>query len=1163
MFSAKGVRAAGFSVVMLAVFLGISPLGGVEAMAQSSTYHWQAAATGGNTADDPNDPNTWWNLPANWTEGAVPGYADSAVLNPTTPGRVYAQDANVASCIVDGPSADATLNVTGGSFYVNEFKLGGQDYGQAQQTDGKVYLGKALYLGVEGSGSGTYTLSGGSLILTGGTSYKTPDYEYVGYQGTGEFIQNGGTNSISSYGALNLGYSAGSTGVYRLSGGQLITNVNGSVVGHAVGYSGAGYFIQTGGTFITRTGQNLNIGYATGSTGSYLFSGGSFYGYGGLTVNPTGTFRQTGGTFGGGIGFNTGSSGAGAAYLEDGVFDGGVSGSGWMHQTGGLARIGGGGSFTGNWDLCSGTLSSSFFSFTDSYKVKGKITQSGGNYTVDTTNLITKWVQIDPNGSYNLSGGTLAVTGQWDFEDGSAPSLRLQGGSFVQSGGVCWIRNPQITSSLYGMVGGLYVSPGSYFELSGGRLVADCYEKIGYGTYSGTARFLQTGGVNLTQVIRLGYYNEGSYELQGGSINAPSIDLGLGPAGWLTQTGGKITGGIGISNGKYSMSGGIAELDRLGMYSANGRAMELSGGSLSSRLGEFVGGGGTCTMAQSGGINSTTYLELGNYGRYELSGGSLRIDGGLNIRPGGALDLAGSALTVNVAGNSLVNIPRGVANAGAATLNIGANSLLILPAGSDPNGPFKQVNNAGLTHIAGSTLTVPAGAGFAGWGEIDDFVFCGSSVTITARENGWIDLNRGITIHGLCSVDLGAGVLKIPDGYSEISGKITSHYTVIGGSSGILDQYGGSFISLARPTNRWPGPYGDFQYGALKIGAGAGSTGTYRLNSGVLLSGEKATEPNVWTNHLGFIVGEQGSGSLIQSGGTHIANSGLYLGRSAGGSGTYRMTGGSADISSLYIGDEPNGNSFGRLELLSPEAKFVVRGVFKLGRGASIAAASGATLQMTGGSCRWQNVSTNPSALDGLGNMGVVFQAQGGTAATFEVAGRDLGATPAGFGNNFALAGLTLGGPDGAGRLRLVDGNDNQPDCIDAEALYVDTLVLNQGAVLDCNGLNLYYRNGGEVKQFFRGDCDLDGQVGLTDLGALAANWEDTGACWADGDFSGDGVVQLLDLGMLALSWEMHTPTPSPAPVPEPATLALLAGGGLALLKRGRSTAMRRRGPIP
>ncbi len=69
---------------------------------------------------------------------------------------------------------------------------------------------------------------------------------------------------------------------------------------------------------------------------------------------------------------------------------------------------------------------------------------------------------------------------------------------------------------------------------------------------------------------------------------------------------------------------------------------------------------------------------------------------------------------------------------------------------------------------------------------------------------------------------------------------------------------------------------------------------------------------------------------------------------------------------------------------------------------------------------------------------------------------------------------------------------------------------------VDLNGLDLYYRNGGDPKQLYCGDC---GSVGDGDFSVLPGPW---------GAGSGGGTVMT-----------------------EPGTLAMLALGGLAaLLKR-------------
>jgi hypothetical protein len=77
------------------------------------------------------------------------------------------------------------------------------------------------------------------------------------------------------------------------------------------------------------------------------------------------------------------------------------------------------------------------------------------------------------------------------------------------------------------------------------------------------------------------------------------------------------------------------------------------------------------------------------------------------------------------------------------------------------------------------------------------------------------------------------------------------------------------------------------------------------------------------------------------------------------------------------------------------------------------------------------------------------------------------------------------------------------------------------------------------------GDTNLDGQVAIGDLVALAQHWGKQGG-WADGDFDGDGLVRIGDLVALAQHWQYGT---AASAVPEPASLAaMLAGAGLMAL---------------
>jgi hypothetical protein len=57
------------------------------------------------------------------------------------------------------------------------------------------------------------------------------------------------------------------------------------------------------------------------------------------------------------------------------------------------------------------------------------------------------------------------------------------------------------------------------------------------------------------------------------------------------------------------------------------------------------------------------------------------------------------------------------------------------------------------------------------------------------------------------------------------------------------------------------------------------------------------------------------------------------------------------------------------------------------------------------------------------------------------------------------------------------------------------------------------------IRPTLAGDSDLDGDVDVADLGALATRWQ-TNHYWLGGDFNYDGVVNVGDLGLLATKWQ-------------------------------------------
>ena len=168
--------------------------------------------------------------------------------------------------------------------------------------------------------------------------------------------------------------------------------------------------------------------------------------------------------------------------------------------------------------------------------------------------------------------------------------------------------------------------------------------------------------------------------------------------------------------------------------------------------------------------------------------GLLEVNGDL-ATAGGTLNCGGGSATIVAGSNSIVDLTGSIVNTASTSLVVGPESLLIVAPGFNPATAFQSYSNLGLTHTLGTTLTVPAGSGFGGYGTITDPVVCQG--TITATPSGAINLTDGLQISGTGQVNLGLGTLTFSDSTSGISGGLLSLSGLTQGSGSAAFNFSG------------------------------------------------------------------------------------------------------------------------------------------------------------------------------------------------------------------------------------------------------------------------------------------------------------------------------------------------------------------------------------
>ncbi|MEA2709653.1 MAG: hypothetical protein QOF78_2254 [Phycisphaerales bacterium] len=442
-----------------------------------------------------------------------------------------------------------------------------------------------------------------------------------------------------------------------------------------IGRFGKGVYAQPH-SYTTSIGA-LYLGYAYYSTGTYSLTGpatstivgNAYAGYDGI-----GSFIQSAGTqdIGGSLyvgysayasgSYNLSGSGNLAVHRSETI---GYAGAGTFTQSGGthsinptsfpmpMLRLGDQSGASGSYNLTGGLLAVTGDEFIG-YGGAGTFTQSGGTNTL--SGELYFGYNAGSTGRYDLSGtGTLAV--------GADETIGLTGaGTFTQNGGTHTIGTATINRNFN--IASQAGSSGRYTLSGNGSLIVHGVEQIG-GDGAGT--FTQTGGTHtigapsLTGALTLAVTTgaSGSYALSGAGILTVNGEEIVGDAGTgsFTQTGGTHTIGSNAVAANLSLGWGAAAAN--GTYNLSGTGVLAVKGS------EYVGRRGQGTFIQSGGthtvgmVSRTGNLFIGHtsgaVGSYTLSGtGSLTVNGNEYVSFGapGSFTQSGGTHTVGTPAGS-------------------------------------------------------------------------------------------------------------------------------------------------------------------------------------------------------------------------------------------------------------------------------------------------------------------------------------------------------------------------------------------------------------------------------------------------------------------------------------------------------------------------------
>ncbi len=683
------------------------------------------------------------------------------------------------------PAGNGTYNFSGGTLTVSlNLADGYYGAGSFNQSGGTNMISSFLELGVAAGAHGSYSLTGTGATLTNAA-------ELVGVSGSGTFFQNGGTHTVSQY--LVLANYFGSTGSFGLYGGTLAVQGGNLTVGNL---GGIGSFSQGGGTNTVASGGALNIGIGSGynlfggalnvqgAQGINVAAGASLHesGSGTLnvsTLNNAGSFIYDAGTFNGSL--NNMPTGtvtvtspfvASAGVLNNGIVNvgtgasfGGGNGSVLDNEnaivlTGG--SLGGGGTILNNGSLSGyGTIGGTS-GFTNNFGV----TQGAGNLVISNTGA-------------NVNNGTfqLAAARQLQLQTAfaNAGTLDLNSGGVTGTGTLT--NNAAGTISGPGVISAPFSNNGIVTPGAGTLNISFAWTNTGVVQLSGLTSDLVGGTMTNNGTVQGSGNVGGNVTNNTGTIEAIGGTLVLGGT-TANASGGTIAASLG---NKVIVSSGLTT--NAGVLSLTGGTFDNNSHALNN-TGEISGYG----TFRSGGLT--------NAGSVTFTGGQTTVNGNVTNNSGQLLKVAynPATFTGNVVNNGVikttatnVTFAGNFTNNGAfisdpstqnfVNLAISSTGYLQGSTGDVFNVLGDVTNNSvqiALFNIAAAQLTLQTGLG------THQFAWPGADVgAISAGYTnnfavGILELQAGGALNladgnALAGVGIYVGTLKLDGGLAQIS----------------------------------------------------------------------------------------------------------------------------------------------------------------------------------------------------------------------------------------------------------------------------------------------------------------------------------------------------------------------------------------------------------